>query len=430
MEVENGFRHERMFALTTDVPKAGERGFEPRPRASKAPVLASYTTPQRTKKDTRGRYAGAVTDDFTVLVMAAGRGTRMHSSLPKVLHPVCGRPMVQWVIDAARTAGATKVVCVVRRGDGVAEGLPAGVEVAEQTGGEGTGAAVLAAREELDPEAPVIVLSGDHPLLSATTIESLLQSHAREHAAATLLTTDQLDPEGYGRIVRTPDGSVERVVETKDTAGLPPSILAIQEINLGTYAFQPIELLSALDLVEPQNGERYLTGTIPVLRAGGKHVATHLTADTLSALGVNSRIGLMEAEQLAQRRIVERHALAGVSFLSPETVRVEAEVEIGGDTTIAPGVTLCGSTRVGSGCHVGPQTTLIDTIVGDHARLTHSHLVGSEVRPHACVGPFATGAPGQVFAESADEGAGARSGGVGDGAYTASGNPVEEESRG
>ena len=357
----------------------------------------------------------AVAAEFTVLIMAAGRGTRMQSSLPKVLHPVCGRPMVHWVIDAARTAGATKVVCVTRPDDGVEEGLPDGVLNAEQAEGEGTGAAVIAAREHLDPGAPVIVLSGDHPLISATTIESLLQSHAREHAAATLLTTDRLDPAGYGRIVRTPDGSVERIVETKHTEGLPPGILAIREINLGTYAFQPTELLSALDLVEPLNGERFLTGTIPVLRAGGKHVATHLTADTLSALGVNSRIGLMEAEQLAQRRIVERHALEGVSFLAPETVRVEADVEIGGDTTIGPGVTLCGSTVVGSGCEIGPQVTLVDTRVGDDASVTHSYLVGSEVPPGATVGPFA-------HAE------GAR--GVGDGAYTESGQRAEEESRG
>lgn len=352
---------------------------------------------------------------FTVLIMAAGRGTRMQSSLPKVLHPVCGRPMVHWVIDAARTAGATKIVCVTRPGDGVAEGLPAGVEVAEQAEGEGTGAAVLAAREHLDPEGPVIVLSGDHPLVSADAIESLLESHAREHAAATLLITDRLDPEGYGRIVRTPDASVERIVETKHTEGLPPAILGIREINLGTYGFHPHELLSALEAVEPHDGERYLTDTIPVLRARGKHVATHLTADTLSALGVNSRIGLMEAEQLAQRRIVERHALEGVTFLSPETVRVEAEVEIGADSTIGPGVTLSGATVVGSGCEIGPQATLVDTRVGDGASVTHSYLVGSQVPPGATVGPFA-------HADSAR--------GVGDGAYTGSGDRVEEESRG
>ncbi len=364
--------------------------------------------------------------EFTVLIMAAGRGTRMQSSLPKVLHPVCGRPMVHWVIDAARRAGATAVVCVTRPDDGVEEGLPDGVQIAEQTEGEGTGTAVIAAREHLDSGAPVIVLSGDHPLISASTIESLLESHAREHAAATLLITDRLDPAGYGRIVRTPDGSVDRIVETKDTEGLPPGILAIREINLGTYAFQPTELLSALDLVEPHNGERFLTGTIPVLRAGGKHVATHLTADTLSALGVNSRIGLMEAEQLAQRRIVERHALEGVSFLAPETVRVEADVQIGGDTTIGPGVTLCGRTRVGAGCNVGPNTTLVDSTVADGARMTHSHLVGCQVRAGACVGPFASGEPGQVFAESAD-------GGVGDGAYTGEATRskrLEEEPRG
>jgi bifunctional UDP-N-acetylglucosamine pyrophosphorylase/glucosamine-1-phosphate N-acetyltransferase len=335
-------------------------------------------------------------ESFSVVIMAAGHGTRMRSSVPKVLHPVCGRPMVEWVIEAARGAGADRVVCVTRPGEGVAEGLPEDVAVAEQREGEGTGAAVLAAKDHLDGDAPVVVLSGDHPLVSEELIERLVEAHRREGAAATLLTTDRLDPTGYGRIVRGPDGSVERIVETKYTDALPPEVLSIREINVGAYAFEPSDLLTALESVQPHNGELYLTETVPLLSAAGKPVVTHATEDVLSAFGVNDRVGLMEVERLAQQRILERHARAGVTFLAPASVRVEAGVEIGADTVVGPGVSLSGRTGVGSGCELGPHTTVIDASVGDAARVVHSYLVECEVRDRVSVGPFAYLRPGTV----------------------------------
>jgi bifunctional UDP-N-acetylglucosamine pyrophosphorylase/glucosamine-1-phosphate N-acetyltransferase len=210
-----------------------------------------------------------MSERFTVLVMAAGRGTRMRSSLPKVLHPICGKPMVQWVIDAAREAGAPEVVCVTRPGDGVAAGLPDDVTVAEQREGEGTGAAVLAARGAVSDAGTVVVLSGDHPLVSPELIGALVATHGGARAAATILTTTELDPTGYGRVVRAPDGSVERIVETKYTEGLSADALALREINLGTYAFEAAELWLALADVEEDHGERYLTGVFPLLRERG-----------------------------------------------------------------------------------------------------------------------------------------------------------------
>ncbi len=204
----------------------------------------------------------------------------MRSDVPKVLHRVCGKPMLDWVVDAGREAGARRIVCVVRPGDGVAEGLPEGVELAEQTDGEGTGAAVLAARDHLEDGAgAVVILSGDHPLVSAEHLTGLLGSHNDEGATATVLTTENLDPAGYGRIVRDGDGSVTRIVETKNPDGVPAEELAIREVNLGTYAFDPVALLSALDVVAAQGGERYLTGAIQVMRDRGEHIATHLTHD-------------------------------------------------------------------------------------------------------------------------------------------------------
>ena len=338
-------------------------------------------------------------EQLTVLIMAAGHGTRMRSSVPKVLHPVAGKPMVHWVIEAARGAGAGRILCITRPGDGVAEGLLEGVEAVEQTEGEGTGSAVLAARERLADDETVIVLSADHPLVGATLIGDLLAAHRREWAAATILTTKELDPAGYGRIVRSPDGSVQSIVETKNTDGLSPAVLAIGEVNVGTYAFNAGALLAGLEQVEPEDGEVYLTGVFPVLAAGGKRVATHTTKDTLSALGVNSRVALMEAERLAQRRLVEAHAVAGVTFLSPATTYLDASVEIGEDTVIGPGVTLGGPTKIGAGCEVGPHATLIGATLGSEVTVRHAYLQECQVMDGVTIGPFAYLRPGTVVRE-------------------------------
>jgi bifunctional UDP-N-acetylglucosamine pyrophosphorylase/glucosamine-1-phosphate N-acetyltransferase len=330
---------------------------------------------------------------LTALIMAAGQGTRMRSELPKVLHPVCGVPMVDWVIDAARAAGAGRVVCVTRPGSGVAEALGDRAEVVEQTDddGEGTGAAVLAAREAIEQSERVVVLSGDVPLTSPELIEGLLAEHEREQAAATLLTTDELDPTGYGRVVRTEkDGDVERIVETKSTDGVPDDVLKLREINIGTYAFDARLLLEALDEIPVEdNGERYLTSVFPVLREKDMKIAAHRTDDTLSAMGVNNRADLMEVTRHAQRRILAEHAEAGVTFTAPDSVAIDAKVEIGADTTVHAGVTLRGATRVGERCELGPQTTITGSQLGDEVTVPHSVLVDCRVATGASIGPFA-----------------------------------------
>ena len=342
-------------------------------------------------------------DAFTVLIMAAGKGTRMRSEIPKVLHRVCGKPMVEWVIDTAREAGAERVVCVVRPGDGVAEGLPEHVEVAEQREGEGTGAAVLAAREVVD-DGPVVILSGDQPLITSEELRALVGDHLEQGAGATLLTTDGLDPAGYGRIVRDGDGHFERIVETKYTEGVPPEELAIREVNLGTYVFEAPNLFVALDEVGTESGERYLTGVFPLLQAEGRRVNIHLTHDATMALGVNDRADLMAAEELAQRRIIEAHARVGVSFLGPTSTRVEAHVTIGEAATIGPGVSLLGSTSVGPGSDIGPQCTLIDCQIEAEATILHAYAVEAQIGEGASVGPFAYLRPGTVLRAGAKAG--------------------------
>jgi len=342
-------------------------------------------------------------DAFTVLIMAAGKGTRMRSETPKVLHRVCGKPMVEWVIDTAREAGAGRVVCVVRPGDGVAEGLPEQVEVAEQREGEGTGAAVLAAREVVD-EGPVVVLSGDQPLITSAELGALVEDHVAQGAGATLLTTDGLNPAGYGRIVRDGEGKFERIVETKYTEGVPPEQLAIREVNLGTYVFEAPSLFEALDEVATESGERYLTGVFPLFQADGRRVTTHLTNDATIALGVNDRADLMTAEELAQRRIIESHARAGVTFQGPASTRVEAHVTIGADTTIAAGVNLLGATSIAERCEIGPHSTLTDCRVEAEAKIFHSYAVEAQIGEGVTVGPFAYLRPGTQLRRGAKVG--------------------------
>jgi bifunctional UDP-N-acetylglucosamine pyrophosphorylase / glucosamine-1-phosphate N-acetyltransferase len=343
-------------------------------------------------------------ESFTVLIMAAGHGTRMHSHLPKVLHRVCGKPMVEWVADAAREAGAERVLCVVRPGGGVADMLPDGIEPVEQHEGEGTAAAVLAARGTIE-SGSLVILSGDQPLVTAEQIAGLRAAQHAEGAAATLLTTDQLDPAGYGRIVRDGDGRFKEIVETKRTEGLPGAVLAIREVNLGTYAFDAAALFTALDEVGLTDGELYLTGALPALVGRGRVVTTYATDDAAIALGVNDRAGLMQVEESAQRRILEAHARAGVTFLQPATTRVEAHVTIGEDTTIGPGVSLLGSTRVAEGCEIGPHTTLQDARVGDAATVRQSYVIEAEIGPSATIGPFSYLRPGTVVGEGAKVGA-------------------------
>ena len=326
---------------------------------------------------------------FTVLIMAAGQGTRMRSDVPKVLHRVAGKTLVQWVVDSARAAGAARVIAVVRPGDGVAEGLPDGVEVAEQREGEGTGAAVLAAREAVDG-GPVVVMSGDHPLVTSEQLQGLLAEHESRGALATLLTTDRIEPTGYGRVVRDENDEVDRVFETKYPEGRSEEELAVREINVGTYVFDAKTLFETLDRVGLERGERYLPGVLPLIRANGGTIAAHLTDDGDATLGVNDRAGLMRAEEAAQRRIIEEHARGGVTFLQPGTTRVEAGVTIGNDTVIGPGTVLEGSTTVGERCELGPYVVVRDADIHDDVKVGPFTYLrpGTVVRENAKVGTF------------------------------------------
>jgi bifunctional UDP-N-acetylglucosamine pyrophosphorylase / glucosamine-1-phosphate N-acetyltransferase len=339
--------------------------------------------------------------------MAAGEGTRMHSSLPKALHPVCGRPMVAWPILAAREAGAARVVAIVSPQRDISAGLPAETETVPQPQADGTGGAIRAAIDIVRDSGTVVVLSGDHPVISAAAIGGLLDAHGANGAAATVMTTELDEPGSYGRIVRADDGSLERIVEAKESGDATPAELEIKEVNAGTYVFDGAALAAALDGITNDNaqGEYYLGDVLPLIRAGGGEVTAHLVGDEAVTLGVNSRLDLARATAEARRRILEGHMLAGVTVTDPSATWIDADVKIAADATIEPGTSLRGRTEVGAGSVVGPNTTLIDSKLGERVAVPHSYLVECEVLDGCAVGPFAYIRPQTVLAEGAKAGA-------------------------
>ncbi len=333
-----------------------------------------------------------------VLILAAGQGTRMRSQTPKVLHDLCGRPMLLWSVHAALEAGAGRVVVVDSPARALAAVLPEGVELAVQPQSNGTGGAVAAATAELEsraggsplePGTPVVVLSGDVPLVSAAAIRELTEAHEQGGAAATMVTTVLDDPAGYGRVVRGADGTVERVVETKKDGDASPEELEIREVNTGIFAFAAGALQQALPRLNDDNaqGELYLPQVLDILRADGQAVAAHTVADQSLVLGVNDRVALAQVRGLAQKAINERHMCAGVSIVDPAATVIDVDVEIGADTTIEPFTTIRGRTRIGSGCVV-----------------KHSYLVDCTLEDGVSVGPFAYLRPGATLRKGAKAG--------------------------
>jgi bifunctional UDP-N-acetylglucosamine pyrophosphorylase / glucosamine-1-phosphate N-acetyltransferase len=338
--------------------------------------------------------------------MAAGEGTRMRSSLPKMLHPVCGRPLVAWPILAAREAGAGRVAAIVSPGIDISSGLPEGTETVTQPEPDGTGGAIRAALPLIEGAETVLVLSGDHPLISAEVIAGFLAAHASADAAATMMTVELDDPGSYGRVVREAGGKIERVVEAKAGGDASAEELAIREVNAGTYVFDAEQLAVALRGLTNDNaqGEYYLTDVFAALREAGHAVAGHRAEDFAVTMGVNNRAELAAVEAEARLRLLERHMLAGVTVVDPGTTWVDAGVEIAADARIEPGTSLRGATAVGAGSVVGPLSTLVDTRVGEGVTVLHSYLAECEVLDGCNVGPFAYLRPGARLEEGAKAG--------------------------
>jgi bifunctional UDP-N-acetylglucosamine pyrophosphorylase / glucosamine-1-phosphate N-acetyltransferase len=327
----------------------------------------------------------------TVVILAAGEGTRMRSKLPKVVHPLCGRPLIAWPVAAAREAGASRVIVVdnpKRRLEGL---LPEGVETAIQEEPKGTGDAVAAAAALIDPTSTVVVINGDVALLTADAIRKLVEAHEQAGAAATMATMELDEPGTYGRVIRDKDGSVLRVAEAKAAGDATPEELEIREVNSGVYAFDGGALIAALQTLDTNNaqGELYLPDVLPAMRKAGRTVAAHPIGDPDLTHGVDDRTDLAYAHQVAQQRIHTKHMLAGVTIVDPASTTIDADITIGTDTVIEPYAQLRGDTRIGANTTIGAMSTLIDTQVGDGVTILHSHLTKARVDDGATVGPFA-----------------------------------------
>jgi bifunctional UDP-N-acetylglucosamine pyrophosphorylase/glucosamine-1-phosphate N-acetyltransferase len=344
--------------------------------------------------------------DPVVVILAAGEGTRMHSETPKLLHPICGRPMIGWAVAAALDAGAGKVVVVEGPRRELEPALDGRVEFAVQERPLGTADAVKAAASQIDPDRTVIVLYGDIPLITAETLRALADAHARSGSAATITSIVLDDPAGYGRVVRAPDGTVERVVETKTPGDATELELHIREINAGIYAFEGGELLRALDEVGSDNaqGEYYLPDVLPVLRSHERTIDAYVTTDETVTLGVNDRVALAHATHLAQEQIQRRHMLAGVTILNPSATLIDVGVEIGPDVVIEPFTSLRGATTVGERSVIGPASTLINARVGRDSKVIHSYVNDAEIGDRVSVGPFSYLRPGTILREGSQAG--------------------------
>ncbi|NRO05467.1 bifunctional UDP-N-acetylglucosamine diphosphorylase/glucosamine-1-phosphate N-acetyltransferase GlmU [Lactobacillus helveticus] len=323
-----------------------------------------------------------------VVVLAAGKGTRMKSKLYKVLHKVCGKTMVEHVVDAASGINPTKIVTVVGTGAGKVEKVLANKsDFAFQEKQVGTGDAVMTAKEALgDKEGATLVVTGDTPLFTTDTFNELFKYHAEKGNAATVLTAEAPNPFGYGRIIRDNQGNVLRIVEQKDGN---PDELKVKEINTGVFCFDNQKLFEALKHVDNDNaqGEYYLTDVLEILRNNGERVGAYKMPDFSESLGVNDRVALAQATKTMQRRINEAHMRDGVSFIDPDTAYIDADVKICNDTVIEGNVVIKGNTEIGSDCYITNGSRIVDSKIGNGVTITSSTIEEAEMDDNTDIGP-------------------------------------------
>ncbi len=351
---------------------------------------------------------------LSAVVLAAGEGTRMRSSTPKVLHPLCGRPMILHVLDTLVQLPLERIVVVVGHGaehvtktvhEQLATELP--IEFVEQRVQRGTGDAASVGltpfADSVDAEDDVLVLPGDAPLLLPETLASLATEHRLAEAAATLLTVELDDPTGYGRIIRGERGGIDRIVEQADANDAEREI---REVNPSIYCFRRGYLAPALRRLNPENaqGEYYLTDVIEVLRRTGHPIVGVRGDDPTEAMGVNDRAQLARAEAVLRARINERWMREGVSMTDPERTYVDASVELEPDVRLLPNVMLEGRTVIGAGSVVGPDCRLVDTIVGDDVIISQTVARETEIGDRATIGPFVSMRAGTRVAADAHVG--------------------------
>lgn len=338
-------------------------------------------------------------DVVSAMILAAGEGKRMKSKHPKVSHRICGKPMVQYVIDAVESAGVKKVVVVVGHGaEEVKSCVRSSVVFALQEQQLGTGHAVMCGADCLPAGGETLVLAGDTPLITSETLASLLSFHRAHGYGGTILTADFDEPTGYGRIIRTAGGDVERIVEQRDAT---EDKAKVREINSGIYCFDTSALIGALKEIKNTNaqGEYYLTDAIEVLRRKSIAVGAYKISDPVEIMGINSRRHLADVSAIMRIRILNRLMEDGVTVIDSASTYIDDGVRIGMDTIVYPGTILEGSTEIGEDCTIGPNSRIVDSVVHDGTEVNNSVVLSSEVKSGAHVGPFAYIRPESVIGE-------------------------------
>lgn len=330
-----------------------------------------------------------MTNRFAV-ILAAGQGTRMKSKLYKVLHPICGKPMVEHVLDNISKVKADKIVTVVGHGaELVKTNLEGKSDFVLQEEQLGTAHAVIQAKEVLGKEnGTTLVICGDTPLITAETMEALIKLHESQNAAGTILSANTEKPDGYGRVIRNINATVEKVVEHKDAS---EDELRVKEINTGTYCFDNQALFEALEEVSNDNaqGEYYLPDVIEILKVKGKKVLAFQTSDFDETMGINDRVALAEAERHMRKRINTNHMKNGVTIIDPENTYIDSDVKIGKDTILHPGTVIKGQTVIGEDCQIGPNSELDNAQIGSQTVIRQSVVHDSTVGEKVQIGPFA-----------------------------------------
>jgi bifunctional UDP-N-acetylglucosamine pyrophosphorylase / glucosamine-1-phosphate N-acetyltransferase len=332
----------------------------------------------------------------TVVVLAAGKGVRMNSRLPKVLHPVAGRPMLLWSMAAARALDPERTLVVLNpTQDGIQAALNGDVQTVSQAKQLGTGHALAQVTAAHRTSGPVVVLYADAPLLRGETLRALLAEHEKSQASVTLLTANLEHPTGYGRIVRARNGVFRDIVEEKDATDQQKEI---REVNSGVYVFKGRELWPALLKLENKNraGEYYLTDIVRLIK--GK-VHTLPVDDGDEILGINDRRQLAQAERVMRQRILDGLMTSGVTITDPATTFIDADVQVGRDTVVLPFSFISGESSIGADCIIGPFAQIRDSIVGDSCRIERAHLEKATLAQNVHVGPFSRLRAGSVLDE-------------------------------
>ena len=344
----------------------------------------------------------------TVVILAAGEGTRMKSQTPKVLHSIAGRSLVGHVLSAVESLQPKHVRVVVGSGRAKVEAhlseiAPTATTIFQEHRG-GTGHAAQLALADLKPQGTILILAGDTPMLTGESLAQLLEGHHAGGFTASVMTAEHPDPTGYGRIIRGDDGSLVRIVEEKDADEFEK---AIEEINSGVYAFDAIKLAGAIGKLRNDNaqGELYLTDVIEILRNEGGKIAAVCIEDFTETLGVNDRVQLAEAAALLRDRINERLMRSGVTIVDPTTTWVDATSVVSQDVVLLPGTAISGESTIGTGAVIGPRTTLVDCTVANGAEVKESYATSAVIGENASVGPFTFLRPGTNLAANSRAGA-------------------------